>query len=101
MESAEASLPRPRIVELADTISQSVAQLDRMLSAKGIRSPSFDEDAPAPYPAETDHVRDVIIDAAAELYDLLLEPMALLYKKTGASEDSAAPAGQPLASVAF
>ncbi|KAK0666050.1 S-adenosyl-L-methionine-dependent methyltransferase [Cercophora samala] len=76
---------RPRILELADRISHSAAQLDTVLRAKSIPSPSFAEDAPAPYPSETDDVRDDIIDAAAELYDLLLEPMALLYKKTGVS----------------
>ncbi|RYP66866.1 hypothetical protein DL769_005898 [Monosporascus sp. CRB-8-3] len=70
-----ASGSRSRIAELATIISQSVAKLDEMLSVVGMPSPSFDEDAPEPYPAETDDVRDAVIDAAAELYDLLLEPM--------------------------
>ncbi|KAK4642918.1 hypothetical protein QC761_401620 [Podospora bellae-mahoneyi] len=81
--SSTPSCSKPRILELADRISHSAAHLDSILRAKDVPSPSFAEDAPAPYPSETDDVRDVIIDAAAELYDLLLEPMALLYKKTG------------------
>lgn len=81
--SSTPSCSKPRILELADRISHSAAHLDSILRAKDVPSPSFAEDAPAPYPSETDDVRDVIVDAAAELYDLLLEPMALLYKKTG------------------
>lgn len=74
---------KPRILELADRIGHLAAQLDSILCARAIPSPSFAEDAPTSYPPDTRDVRDRLIDAAAELYDLLLEPMAFLYNKTG------------------
>jgi hypothetical protein len=74
-----------RIVHLTKVLGQAVADLERVLAENGQPSPSFDPDSPTPFPKETDDVRDVALDAAAEIYDLLMEPMALLYKKTGVS----------------
>lgn len=71
----------PRILHLAATINESVKKLQDILSSQGVPSPSFDEDAPVPLPREVNDVRDVAIDAAAELYEILLEPMILLHKK--------------------
>lgn len=32
---------------------------------------------------EASHARDTVLDAAAEIYDLLLEPLTLIYKHHG------------------
>lgn len=74
-----------RIVHLTKVLSQTVADLERVLAEHGQPTPSFDPDSPTPFPTETDDLRDTALDAAAEIYDLLMEPMALLYKKTGVS----------------
>jgi hypothetical protein len=71
---------QPRIVELAATISNSVAQLQQILDAQGVPSPSFDEDAQYLIPKDASDAQDAVIDAAAELYDLLLEPLTMLFK---------------------
>lgn len=73
----------PRIVQLASTISDSVAKIQDILSTQGIPSPSFDEDAPVSFPIAASDARDAVLDAAAEIYDVLLEPLNLLYKQSG------------------
>ncbi|KAL2756633.1 hypothetical protein ACRALDRAFT_1080807 [Sodiomyces alcalophilus JCM 7366] len=80
--SANAS-SQPRILELASTISDSVAKLHQILTAAGQPSPSFDEDAPLAIPKEGSDAQDAILDATSELYDLLLEPLDLLFQKSG------------------
>lgn len=70
----------PRIVALAATISSSVIRLQGLLSASGLPSPSFDEDSPTSLPAEASKMQDAILDATAELHELLLEPLMLLSK---------------------
>lgn len=70
----------PRIVALAAQISTSVAELQERLSAQGIASPSFAEDSPECLPADVSHLQDDILDATAELHELLLEPLSLLFK---------------------
>lgn len=70
----------PRIVELAAQISSSVIELQERLSAQGIPSPSFAEDNPQDFPADVDSLRDAVLDATAELHELLLDPLQLLYK---------------------
>lgn len=80
------SSPTSRLAVLAETISRSVNELEGLLDSSNFPTPSFGEDSPHPFPEETDDVRDTVLDAAAEMYDLLLEPMALLYKKTGVGE---------------
>jgi hypothetical protein len=73
----------PRIVQLASTISESVANIQEVLSTQDIPSPSFDEDATLLFPAAASDARDAVLDAAAELYDVLLEPLTFLYKQSG------------------
>ncbi|PSN59372.1 S-adenosyl-L-methionine-dependent methyltransferase [Corynespora cassiicola Philippines] len=70
----------PRIVELAAQISNSVAQLQEKLSAEGLPSPSFDENFPGMYPAGVAQFRDAVLDASAELHELLLDPLMVLFK---------------------
>lgn len=77
----------PRIIQLARVISTSVAQIDGALSANGLPSPSFDEDAAVGYlPTEISDAQDAVLDATAELHDLLLEPLHLIKKHSGVSE---------------
>lgn len=74
-----------RIVELAGIISSAVEKLQGALSEKGLPSPSFDEDAKYVLPAEA-HVVEAqgqALDAAGELYDLLLDPFTLLFRHGG------------------
>lgn len=73
----------PRIVQLAATINESVTRLQNVLSNRGIQSPSFDEDAQFLLPEETLAAQDGILDATAELHDLLLDPMALIKQHGG------------------
>lgn len=82
MESQE---PLPRILQLANTISTSVRKIEQVLFAKSISPPSFDEDASFNIPLElaTDH--DAVLDATAELHDLLLEPLNLIHRHGGVS----------------
>jgi hypothetical protein len=70
----------PRIVELAAQISTSVAQLQEHLSAQGAPTPSFAEDSPENLPADVSHLKDAVLDATAELHELLMDPLLLLYK---------------------
>ncbi|TVY62717.1 O-methyltransferase gsfB, partial [Lachnellula suecica] len=70
----------PRIVELAAQISTAVAQLQEHLSAQGAPSPSFSEDSPENLPPDVSHLKDALLDATAELHELLLDPLALLFK---------------------
>lgn len=72
----------PRIVELATQISKSVADLQAVLDAKGVPSPSFDENAPPKLPKEANDAQDAVLDATAELHDLLLEPVTLVLKNS-------------------
>lgn len=77
-----------RIVQLATAISKSVSKIQRTLDVEGIPSPSFDEDASFHLPLETSKDRDVLLDATAELHDLLLEPLNLIHRHGGVSEAS-------------
>ncbi|KAI1406894.1 S-adenosyl-L-methionine-dependent methyltransferase [Hypoxylon sp. FL1857] len=70
-----------RIVELAQSIMDGVAQMQTLFSEKGLPFPSFDEDAPQKFPSEALDSRDQVLDASAELYDLLLDPVNLLLKR--------------------
>jgi hypothetical protein len=76
----------PRIVELAAKISASVTELQDLLSAQGVDSPSFDEDSAERLPSNTFHLQDVVIDAAAELQELLMEPIPLAFKSTAVGD---------------
>jgi SAM-dependent methyltransferase len=70
----------PRIAELASKIGSAVAELQEHLAAKGIESPSFKEDSPRNLPAEVSHLQDALLDATAELHDVLLDPVSLIFK---------------------
>jgi len=70
----------PKIVELAAQISSSVVQLQEHLSAQGAPTPSFAEDCPESLPPDVSHLKDAILDATADLHELLLDPLALLFK---------------------
>lgn len=69
-----------RLTYLATSILQSVAKLEEMLSKQGYPSPTFDEDAPPLLPKDTVQVRDSIVDAAAEVQDLLQGPLDIIYR---------------------
>jgi uncharacterized protein with FMN-binding domain len=73
-----------RIAQLAATISVSVASIEEILSSKGLPSPSFHETAPM-LPREALSAQSAVLDAVAELQDLLLEPLSLLYNHNGVS----------------
>jgi hypothetical protein len=70
----------PRTVELAAQISTSVAQLQERLSVQGAPTPSFDEDSPENLPSDVADLKDAVLDATSELHELLLDPLALLFK---------------------
>lgn len=73
----------PRIVELAAQISASIAELQERLSAQGVPSPTFDEDSPASFPDNVSNLRTQVLDATAELHEVLMEPLMLVYKFAG------------------
>lgn len=70
----------PRMVELAAQISTSVAELQRQLTAQGAPSPSWAEDSPEGLPADVSNLQDAVLDATAELHELLMEPLMLIFK---------------------
>ena len=70
----------PRIVELAAQISASVAKLQEKLSAQGAATPSFAENGPESLPNDASSLKDAVLDATAELHEILLDPVLLLYK---------------------
>ncbi|KAI1453493.1 sterigmatocystin 8-O-methyltransferase [Annulohypoxylon moriforme] len=72
----------PRIVELAAKINASVTELQKLLLAQGVPSPSFDEDSPERLPPSTFHLQDAVLDATAELHELLMDPIPLAFKFT-------------------
>ncbi|CAI6227371.1 unnamed protein product [Periconia digitata] len=72
-----------RLRQLADTISASVRKLEEGLSAKGIAQPSFDQDATFDIPIDLSTDHDAVLDATAELHDLLLEPLNLVHRHGG------------------
>lgn len=77
-----------RLAELASSILKSVAELEEKLSVQGYASPSFEEDAPFLVPKDAVEVRDLIIDSAAEIQDLLQGPLGIIYKYGAVSNDS-------------
>lgn len=77
--------PSARIIELANAISASTAKIHESLAAKDIAPPSFDEDASYSVPQELSKDYDVVLDATAELHDLLLEPLNLIHRHCGVS----------------
>jgi hypothetical protein len=76
----ESSTKSSRIVELAAKISESVSQLQDILSSQGLPSPSFTENGPERLPANTSDLQDTVLDATTELHELLMEPVRLIFK---------------------
>jgi hypothetical protein len=77
-----------RIVELAGIISNAVNKIQGVLAERGLLQPSFDEDSEYVLPAEA-HVVEAqgqALDAAGELYDLLLDPFTLLFRHGGVGD---------------
>ncbi|KAM7191681.1 6-hydroxytryprostatin B O-methyltransferase [Rhypophila sp. PSN 637] len=75
-----------RIIQLAQIISASVTKINEVLSIQGLPTPSFNEDLPANIlPAEGLDARDAILDATAELHDLLLGPLHLVKTHAGSN----------------
>jgi hypothetical protein len=74
-----------RIIQLARTISASVDEIERVLVAEGIEPPSFEEDAVFNIPLELSSHKDTVLDATAELHDILLEPLDLIHIHGGVS----------------
>ena len=74
-----------RIVQLAKTILESVTRIEDGLFAKGIASPTFDEDASFKIPLELSVHHDAVLDATSELHDLLLEPLDLIHRHSSVS----------------
>jgi hypothetical protein len=70
----------PRIVELAAQISKSVTKLQEKLSAQGAATPSFAENGPELLPDDVSSLKDAVLDATAELHEILLDPLLLLFK---------------------
>lgn len=80
MASTASTKNMPRIVELAAQISTSVAELQEQLTAQGAPSPSWAEDSSESLPANVFNLQDAVLDATAELHELLLEPLMVLFK---------------------
>lgn len=68
-----------KLMQLSATISTSIAEIQQVLDAEGAPSPSFDEDAP-PLPTRIAEARDAVLDATAELHDLLMEPLNMIHR---------------------
>lgn len=75
-----------RLTQLATSILESVAELEEKLSNQDFPSPTFDEDAPALLPKDTVQVRDSIVDAAAEVQDLLQGPLDIIFRHGSVSD---------------
>ena len=74
-----------RILELAAAINKATETIHKTLVDKGQGTPSFDPDAAQVLPAELTEAQDAVLDATAELHDLLLGPFNLLYRYGGVS----------------
>ncbi|KAI1360612.1 O-methyltransferase-domain-containing protein [Xylaria arbuscula] len=72
-----------QIEHLAATISKSVAKLREVLAKEGVPSPSFAENAGFVIPQEGLDFQDAILDATAELHDLMLDPLILIREHGG------------------
>ena len=75
----DSASPLPKLVQLAATINTSIAKIQAVLDSLGGPSPSFAEDAP-PLPPGISEARDAVLDATAELHDLLTEPLTMIHR---------------------
>jgi len=69
-----------RIQELARIISTHTDHIDRFLTSQNLPTPSFDIDGPETLnlPDDIQKSRDIVIEATAELQELLQGPKELL-----------------------
>ena len=74
-----------RLLDLAAVITKSTAVIHNFLQERDQSFPSFEVDSPQSLPKELSEAQDVVIDATAELHDVLLEPLDLLYHHSGVS----------------
>ena len=72
--------PTTRIAEIAAIIQSQTMKLDEHLKANGLKSPSFDIDAPSKLslPPSIAETRAAILDATNELHSLVLGPVQSL-----------------------
>jgi len=69
-----------RISELAEQIHSNTEKVDTYLIAEGLKTPSFDIDAPVKLqlPTEIEQARQAILDSTDELHRLILGPKQYL-----------------------
>lgn len=69
-----------RITKLAELIKSNTERVDNYLNAKGLKTPSFDIDAPAELrlPPDVEQARQVVLDSTDELHRLILGPKQYL-----------------------
>lgn len=75
----------PRIIHPANVISASATKIQEALSAENVPSLSFDEIASNAVPSRVSAEQDSLLDATAELHDLLLELLNLIHRHCGVS----------------
>jgi len=68
-----------RILELAKKISDSTSIVHNHLESNKLPFPSFSPDFTEPLPEELSKAQDAILDATAELHDLLMPPISALH----------------------
>jgi len=69
-----------RISELAELIQSNTNKVDRYLNSEGLKTPSFEIDAPVnlQLPMEIEQARQAILDSTDELHRLILGPKQYL-----------------------
>jgi hypothetical protein len=69
-----------RIAKLAQLIQTNTVKVDNYLQTEGLKTPSFDIDAPAKLelPPSIEQARETILDATDELHRLILGPKQYL-----------------------
>jgi len=68
-----------RILELANEISKFTSIVHNHLVSQNLPFPSFSPDFTEPFPEELAEAQDAILDATAELHDLLIPPISALH----------------------
>lgn len=78
----------PSITELSERIARNSALVEKWLSSKNARMPSFEQDAEDEFPdtagdLEIEAARIAVIDDTSALHDLLLGPREILSRLWG------------------
>lgn len=68
-----------RILELAAIISTSTATIQNYLATRHLPLPSFDPHATHPLPEELAEAQDAVLDATAELHDIMMPAINALH----------------------